>query len=210
MTEVSRMVSGADMAFVRDSAALVFVSDSDGVYKVEHERVWKPGEKPLRPSVVFAEAMAEVEAYEAESFCCDDHYLATVIEVTEECAVEHIRFPSTSEGIAEAFVRLRVLFGAGRVDLSRASDQLVDELKETTGRPTPGGGFVVSHKRRAGSHGDCARAFVSAIYSLELGGNAAFRSSAPMTGGKRRMQRTSRYPEHGDRPGYMSDLPPRR
>src|SRR6478609_4618938 len=202
----SRIVAGADFAFVRDSAALVFVSDTEGVYKVESERVWKPGLKPLRPSVVFAEAMADVQLFDAEAFCCDDHYLATVIEVTEECAVEHIRFPSSSDGIAEAFVRVRVLFGARRIDLSRASDQLVDELKETMGRPTPGGGYTISHKRKAGSHGDLARAFVSGIYALELGGLEALRQDAPLTGGARRMTRATRYPLPSDTPGYMHDL----
>jgi len=210
MTSESRIIAGADFAFIRDSAALVFVSCTDGVYRVERERAWKPGEKPLRPSVVFAEAMADVDEMGAESFCCDDHYLASVLEVTEECDVEHIRFPSASDAIAEAFVRVRVLFGARRIDLTLASDELVSELKETTGRPTPGGGFTISHPRKPGSHGDRARAFISAIYAHEFGGGVAFNSDAPMTGGARRIQRKSRHPLPGDAPGYMQDLPPRR
>jgi len=206
----SRMVAGADFAFVRDSAALVFVSDTNGVYRLEYERAWVPSGKPLKPSVVFAEAMLEVEEREAESFCCDDHYLASVIEVTEECSVEHVRFPSAQDEIAAAFVRVRVLLGADRIDLSLASDQLIDELKETHGKPTAGGGFSISHKRKPGSHGDRVRAFVSAIYSLESEGARAFAGDAPMTAGKRRLTRATRYPLPGDTPGYMHDLPPRR
>ncbi len=209
-----RVGSGADFAFIRDSAALVFVSqaplesgDSAHLYRVERERVWRPGEKPLRPSVVFREAMVEIESYGAESLCCDDHYLASVIEVTETHGVEHVRFPSDAHGISQAFVRVRVLFGAGAIDLTEASERLVSDLKETVARPLASGILSIDHKRRAGNHGDLARAFVSAIYALERSDAAGWRAEAGMTAGPRRMARAGRVGGKSS-DGKWRDLPP--
>lgn len=201
-----RVVVGGDFAFIRDSSALVFVSELHGRFRVERERVWKPGEKPLRPSIVFREAMREIEDMRAESLCCDTHYLATVYEITEDTDVEVVPFASSQDGIAHAHVRVRVLLGSGLVDLSRASQQLIDELKEVTGKPTSTGSIQIAHKRTAGSHGDLARSFVSGMYALELASNKAFTDGRAMSGGARRMQRKDRHPDTTD-PGYLTDLP---
>ena len=201
----ARTVVGGDFAFIRDSSALVFVSERAGLFRVEHERFWKPGENPLRPGLVFREAMHEIEAWRAEALCCDIHYLASVYEVTEDSDVEVVEFPSSSDGIAKAFIRARVMLGAGRIDLSRASPQLIAELKETTGKPTATG-FQISHKRKAGSHGDAARAFVSGMYALEIAGSEAWQHDRGFSAGARRMDRSLRHVNSSD-PGYLTDLP---
>jgi len=202
-----RTVAGADYAFIRDSAALVFTrGDPDGVFTVVHERVWKPGERPLRPSIVFKEAMHEIERWGAESHCSDSHYLATVLEVTEDEDVEHVEFPSDAAGIADAFVRVRVLLGAHRIDLSAASEQLVSELKETVGKPGRDGVVHIDHPRKASSHGDCARAFVASVYALERASDRGFLDGTTMTGRERRMARKNRHRDpYGEE--YMRDLP---
>lgn len=201
-----RVVAGADYAFIRDSAALVFTRDDGFVFKVVGERVWKPGERPLRPSVVFKEAMREIENQGAESHCSDSHYLATVLEVTEDEDIEHVEFPSDALGIADAFVRVRVLLGAHRIDLSAASPQLVSELKETVGRPGRDGVVHIDHPRKASSHGDCARAFVASMYALERASDRGFLEGTEMTGHQRRMPRKNRHGSpYGE--GYMRDLP---
>lgn len=210
-----RIIAGGDFAFVRDSAALAFVSqdefskgDSEFLYRLESERVWVPGEKPLRPSVVFREAMREIEVQGAESICCDDHYLASVVEVTETHDVEHIRFPSDATGIAEAFVRVRVLLGARAIDLSQASDQLIDELKDTMGKPGKDSVVHITHKRKPGSHGDICRAFVAGVYALERASSRGFGESDDMTGGRRRMARAGRHGEPSA-DGRLRMLPPK-
>lgn len=213
---VVRMMAGGDFAFVRDSAALVFVSqspwdsgDAEFFYSVARERVWTPGKTPLRPSVVFKEAMIEIAQFGAEALCCDDHYLASVIEVTETHDVEHVRFPSDAPGIAEAFVRVRVLLGAGAIDLSGASDRLIEELKDTTSKPLAGGVISIAHKRKNGSHGDVARAFVSGIYALERAAARGWSEPGGMTGGPRRMARSGRHGQ-SSADGKFRDLPPKR
>jgi hypothetical protein len=206
MTNARRIVAGGDFAFMRDSSAVVLVSELGGRFRLEHERVWKPGTTPLRPGVVFGEAMKALDQWKAESVCCDTHYIASVYEVTEDTDIQVVPFPSTQEGIARAFVRVRVLFGDGLIDLSLASDQLIQELKETTGRPTPSGNLQIGHKRAAGSHGDCARAFVAGMFALEASGGFTAALGAGMTGGARRMQRRDRHPDSTD-PHYLTDLP---
>ncbi len=209
-----RCVAGGDFAFVNDSAALVFTSqhpfgsgDSEFVYALESETIWKPGAKPLRPSVVFREAMVEIEAQGAESLCCDNHYWATVVEVTETHNVDLVPFPSDADAIAKAFVRVRVLLGARAIDLRNASDRLIDELKETMGKPLKSGVVSISHPRRGHAHGDLARAFVASIYALEKSATRGFGEEQEMTGGARRMARRGRHAPAAD--GLMRMLPPR-
>ena len=211
-----RLMFGADFAFMRDSTALVGVaelpfaeSDTGYIYRLESERVWRPTEKPLRPSLVFREAMTEIVQAEAEGFCSDDHYLASVLEVSETYDVEHVRFPSDVEGIGKAFVRVRVLLGAHAIDLRGASDDLVRELKETTGKPLASGMVSIQHARRGSSHGDRARALVSAIYALENTSARALDAGQGITGGPRRMARRERVGSHGA-DGKWRELPPRR
>lgn len=199
-----RVIAGGDFAFVRDSAAVVFVAELDGIFSVRYERVWVPTDKPLKPSLVFREAMQEIELHGAEGLCADDHYYATVAEVTEDCDVQHIRFPSDAEKISQAFVRVRVLFGMGAIDLTDASPQLVSELKEVTGKPLKSGVLSIQHPRRPGSHGDRARAFVAGMYALERADLVAFRSGSPMVTGPRRMS-SARHTVSAD--GRMRDLP---
>ncbi len=202
-----RIVAGADYAFIRDSAALVFTrQDDDGIFTVVRERRWQPSERPLRPSVVFREAMVEIEQWGAESHCSDSHYLATVLEVTEDNDIEHVEFPSDAAGIADAFVRVRVLLGAHRIDLSAASPQLVSELKETVGKPGRDGVVHIDHPRKASSHGDCARAFVCSVFALERSSDRGFFDGSQMTSKERRMPRNNRRP--GAYPSdYMRDTP---
>lgn len=210
-----RSVAGADFAFVRDSAALAFVSqlefasgDAAFLYRLERERVWVPGEKPLRPGVVFREAMVDIEQFGAEALCCDDHYLASVIEVTETHDVPHVRFPSDAEGISRAFVRVRVLLGARAIDLTEASDQLIAELKETMSKPLSSGLVSITHPRRGSSHGDRARAFVAGVYALETADSRALESEDGLTSGARRMARRGRASEQGA-DGRLRVLPPK-
>jgi hypothetical protein len=186
---------------------LVFTrADDDGIYTVVRERLWKPSENPLRPSIVFREAMREIEAQGAEAHCSDSHYLASVLEVTEDEDIEHVEFPGDAAGIARAFVRVRVLLGAHRIDLSAASEQLITELKQTVGKPGRDGCVHIDHPRRGSSHGDCARAFVSSIYALELASSQGFLDGSTMTGRERRMPRKNRHQSpYGE--GYMRDLP---
>lgn len=218
MTEeesLPRVVAGGDFAFISDSAALAFTSqhpfasgDAEFLYRLEFERVWKPGEKPLRPSVVFREAMVEIERRGAESLCCDSHYWASVVEVTETHDVELVEFPSQAEEIAQAFVRVRVLLGARAIDLSAASPELIEELKETMGKPLKSGVVSIIHPRHGHRHGDRARAFVSSIYALEKAATRGFGDQQEMTGGARRMQRKGRHAPAAD--GRMRMLPPKR
>ena len=189
---------------MRDSSALVFVSLIDGVYKVERERVWQPSAgEPLRPNVVLTETLLEVTERGAASLCADSHYWAAVLEILEGTGVEMTPFPSDQMRISEVFVRIRVLLGMGKVDLSLASERLLAELKATTGKPMAGGWMSIQHPRRGNSHGDCARAFAAAVFALELGGAQQLEQSSA---GQRRMQSARRYrgePER--RPGYLAE-----
>lgn len=198
-----RIVAGGDFAFIRDASALVFVSERQGLFRVEHERVWRPSEVPLRPNIVFSEAMSELDSMGVGVLCCDAHYLALVTEWADEEEVAVVNFPGSSDGIARAYIRVRVLLGANRIDLSLASQALITELKETVGKPLAGGGMSVTHPRRAGSHGDLARSLVSAIYSLEIEGDGARDDDRQFSGSRRRFVRDLDSTD----PAYMTDRP---
>lgn len=204
-----RVMAGADLAFVRDSAALVHVVEDLGIFAVDSERVWVPTGVPMRPSIVFRDIVRDVEQSGASGLCADDHYYASMLEVAEECDTPHVRFPSDPEKISQAFVRLRVLFGMGRVDLRNASPQLVQELKDTMGKPLKSGVLSITHIRKPGSHGDIARAFVCAMYAHERADVTAWESRESMSTGLRRML-GARQIAAVSADGRMRDLPPRR
>lgn len=172
--------AGADFAFSKDSSGIVVMSVVDGGYRLEFDKQWKVKGQPLRPTAVVAEAIAIADSCSAEGLACDTHYLELVREETEATGLELVSFPNTNIGIANAYTDVRVMLGRGEIDLSKASTTLIDELKETMGKPTLYG-ITIEHPRRNGSHGDLARAFVTAMWAVKNG-----ITGDSMTGGARR------------------------
>jgi hypothetical protein len=175
---VTRTAAGADYAFVKDSSATVVCDQhSDGRVSVRIGgcRQWRVTSEPLRPSAVISESLVFAEGLGAEQVVSDTHYVELVREEIEATSLELTSFVSSMGDIAKAYTDVRVMLGRGEIDLSDAPETLITELKETIGKVT-GGGLKIEHPRRNGSHGDLARAFVSAVWGLKQsvgGGDSA-------------------------------------
>jgi hypothetical protein len=197
------IASGADFAFSKDSSGLVCASLIDGCVRVDSDKQWKVTGEPLRPTAVISEAISLAEAYGSEGIACDTHYIELVREETEATGLELVSFPNTSEGIAQAYTDVRVMLGRGQIDLSRASGTLIDELKETMGKPTTHG-ITITHPRKNGSHGDLARAFITAVWCLKngisgdavIGGNRRCVGMGPSRGGESGRREWSDTPDY--------------
>jgi hypothetical protein len=161
-----RAAAGGDFAFRKDSSAVVTV-ESDGEFiKVTSDRAWKPGRLPLRPSVVFAEALSLAATNSCEAICCDLHYIESLREELEDSDIGLVEFPTDNEKISKVWVDIRVKLARGLIDLSLASKDLVAQLKEVSTKPLAGGGMSIVQKRNKNGHGDLASAFVCAVYNL--------------------------------------------
>lgn len=159
--------SGADFAFKRNSSALVVLDKNGGerlTLKAAEERV--PGDKPLRPSVTIADLVSVAMAHGCGGVACDLHYIESVREVTDAMQLALLSFPNDNDGITQAYVRARVLLSDGLIDLSAASDILIEQLKETTSKPTVTG-MTITNPIKEGRHGDVVSAFVCAVWAAE-------------------------------------------
>lgn len=164
-TVADRIVAGGDFAFRRDAAAEVTVGVYGEEYCVEEDLQLVPGEKPLVPSKTVSELAGAAKAIGADCLACDLHYIETVREVLDDIDLTLLEFPTQPEEIAKAYVRTRVLIGMGALSLANASPLLIDQLKNTTVKPTTGAGLSIENKRRLGSHGDLVSALVCAIWA---------------------------------------------
>jgi hypothetical protein len=160
-------MGGGDFAFKRNSSALV-VLDKNGrervTLKVCEERV--PGDKPLRPSVTIKDLIGIAAAHGCGGVACDLHYIESVREVTDDFTIALLDFPNDNEGIAQAYVRTRVLISDGLLDLSAAPELLIEQLKETTSKPTVTG-LAITNPIKEGRHGDLVSALVCAVWAAE-------------------------------------------
>ncbi len=198
-------VAGGDFAFRRNSSALVVgktgqtVADRMQVFGVMSDREWIPVESSLRPGDVITEAIEIAERARCDSLCCDLHYIETVREHLEESKLGLTEYPSHDTAIA--YVRVRVLLAQGRLDLSKASQKLITQLKQTTARPTANG-LEIKNPEIRGAHGDLVSALVCMVYQADQLG-----LDDDATGGNRRYGH-SEVPTDSDWVEYAEDWDP--
>jgi hypothetical protein len=194
--------AGGDFAFVRNSSALVCVlAGEDPVtrlvtIKVKLVQEWIPVESSLRPGKVLKEVIELAEGLSCTSLCCDKHYSEMVREKLEDTRLELMDFPSHEK--AEAYIFCRVLLSEGRLDLTRANEKLITQLKATLGQPMSDG-IKITNPEVRGAHGDLVDALVCAVYA-SMGGDM---SRGDMSGGDRRFDKLdysddSEWVEHSD------------
>ncbi len=183
--DVDRVVAGADFAFRRNSSAMVALDVmGDGKMRVASDEERRPGVRALVPSETITDLCGIARDFGAEGVACDLHYVETVREHTDELGIDLLEFPSQEQAIP--YVRLRVLLAQKKIGLANASDKLIKQLKECTGKPTQTG-ITISNKLAAdGSHGDILSALVCALWAVdqEVGAGRGMRS-----GGERRFAR---------------------
>lgn len=162
--------AGGDFAFRGDSSALLMVAmrgDMLHLFDGTEERPEKGA--PLKPSRTCAR-FAEVIARRCSYVTADRHHRESIEEHLEASGICYSPAPQLP---ADNYVRARQLLREGKVKVHVKNlspelvKRLVQQLRETQGRPTPGGGMSITHPRwQKGGHGDLADAFTLAIWQV--------------------------------------------
>jgi hypothetical protein len=161
------VAAGADLAFRRNSSALVIGDVSERGIRVLYDREWVPGERSLRPGEVLTDMVAALHEHGCETVCADLHYVETLREHLDVVDVELVEFPTTSHGKHAAYRRAQALLAHGKIALAGASTRLIEQLRQTRMRPTSTG-VQIDNPDVRGAHGDMVSAFVAAVLNLEL------------------------------------------
>lgn len=178
-----RTVAGGDFAFRRNSSALV-VLERFGIrvkYNTGAERV--PGARPLVPSTTITELAGLAVTAGADSIATDLHYIETIRETVDKLELPLLEFPTKSDDIEAAYVRTRVMLAEGMIDLRGADPMLLEQLKDTSQKPTMHG-LGIFNPTKDGAHGDWVSAFVCAMWALDQP-----MPERKMAGGQRRFAR---------------------
>lgn len=200
-TQGERM-GGGDFAFKRNSSALVVMDKNGGermTLRACEERV--PSDKPLRPSVTIKDLIGVAAAHGCGGVACDLHYIESVREVTDDLSIALLDFPNDNEGIAQAYVRTRILLSDGLIDLSGAPELLIEQLKETTSKPTVTG-MTITNPVKDGRHGDLVSALVCAVWASERTINLG---SDSFVGSRRFSRGADSDDSMADEPGQLGD-----
>jgi hypothetical protein len=162
--------AGGDFAFRSDSSALLMVAkrgEDLHIFDGTEERP-EPGQ-PLKPSRTVARFVEVIDG-RCEYVTADQHHRSSIEEHLAQYGLVYSPAPMTP---ADNYVRARQLLREGRVHVHTKGldpqlvQRLVQQLRETQGRPTPGGGMSIMHPRWAkGGHGDLADAFTLAIWQV--------------------------------------------
>jgi hypothetical protein len=162
--------AGGDFAFRGDSSALLMVAlrgDMLHIFDGTEER--PTPEMPLKPSTTVAR-FVEVIAGRCDYVTADQHHRSSIEEHLQERGLIYSPSPNAP---AENYVRARQLLREGKVRLHTKNlpeelvARLLQQLRETQGKPTAGGGMSIKHPRWAmGGHGDLADAFTLAIWQV--------------------------------------------
>lgn len=162
---------GFDPGFTRDASAGVIVRrepDSDTYTVVEvFERRPEKG-KPLVPSAVVAAFAEVVKRHGGDELTSDVHYVESIREHARTARIDLVTIPGGAAGKVGTYLAVRDIVHAGRLQIPKGQRRLLEQLRELTSRPTPGGGMTITSPRRRGSHGDIASALVCALWRCDV------------------------------------------
>ncbi len=160
--------AGGDFAFRSDSSALLLVAkrgEELHIFDGTEERP-EPG-APLKPSRTVTRFVQVING-RCKYVTADQHHRSSIEEHLQEHGLVFCPAPATP---ADNYVRTRQLLREGRVRVHSADlpkelvSRLLQQLRETQGRPTPGGGMSIKHPHWVkGGHGDLADAFTLALW----------------------------------------------
>ena len=167
---------GGDFAFTRNSSAFVAVRvypDEQEITRFEVvdllER--RPEGKPLKPSVVCAEAADFALTCGTDQIVADGYNREAVTEHLTNAGVNFVIAPAGNAGKNEVFGVVRTLLHEGLVTIStdigdgELTERLKRQLREVIARPLSGGGrSIESPLWGTGEHGDLVSAFVLAVW----------------------------------------------
>ena len=156
------LTSGADLGFVKNSAALAVAAKRGDVVWLASllERI--PSGGPLKPSETVRLFAAHSRTFSIRSVMADGHYRETLREHLADWDLDVLAAPSHVDAKADTYGALRELFTEGKIRIPRQGDvteRLVRQLSEVKARPTAGGHFTFQSPVWAdGAHGDLVSA----------------------------------------------------
>lgn len=158
---------GVDLAFRRDSTAIVVVQWDGAKYVTSYVEELVPGrDQPLKPSEVFERIRKVCDMYSCGFVIADGHYREALHEHLSQHRVSIVSAPDGVLGKEEAYVRARAVLHQGQATLP-PMDRFAWQLKTISARPTAGGHISIKAPRKAGSgHGDLVSAWVNALHYL--------------------------------------------
>jgi hypothetical protein len=153
-----------DFAFRRNASALVIVQQTPQFFWTALISERKPDGTPLKPSVVVGDFARDMKPYGADTLTADGHYRESIAEHLETSGIYLAPAPEGQSGVADMHQVARMLLHEGRAKIPR-HERLIAQLKAITAKPQPGGGLSFSSpESKDGSHGDIARAWVTAMW----------------------------------------------
>ena len=171
----SRVAAGGDLAFERDSSAIVLVArDAQGVELLEFDEVRPARGVPLAPRHVLRERFAPLmRKHGAAWLMADAHYRQSAIEHLMAEQMQLVDAPAGNQGKYDSYMHVRALLRGGQLRIPKSA-KLVSQLKAVTQTPLPQRGVKITSPRRAGSgHGDIVSALVLACWAVRLDAVAA-------------------------------------
>lgn len=158
----------ADLGFRSDaSAAVVLHVEPSGLVRfAEHVELRPEKGRPLSPEFVFSEIAGLAKRHSCTSVISDIHYVESLREDMRKAGLDVFLAPGGITGKLAAHTAARNAIHEGRVELPELK-RLVEQLSEVSARPTPGGQLQISARRKRGSHGDLASAFILALWGVE-------------------------------------------
>lgn len=156
---------GIDLAFRRDSSALVVVHRRGRELAIAETLELRPKfGRPLKPSEVIEQFAALARRHGAGWVACDGHYLETAREFFAAAGLSVVVGPEGARGKAESYVHLRNVLGEGRLSMPN-DPRLAAQLRAITSSPQSGGGLSITAPRNAQGHGDLVSALVLASWA---------------------------------------------
>jgi hypothetical protein len=164
--------AGADLAFVRDSSALVLVRRTGAIFSVVAIVEKRPTRvRKLKPSEVYAEFAEVLKDNGVSEVVIDIHEQSNTAEQLEKLGIHIRKAPGGEAGKILMYTRMRTLLQEGRLKLPSVP-RLVAQIKALVAKPISGGKMKIESPRRGGfsGHGDIVSALCCALWAAEKHG----------------------------------------
>lgn len=158
--------AGIDLAFQRDSSALVVTERQGGFVAVTDTVLQSPTlEKPLVPSEIMADFSVRAKRKGCHDMVADSHHWSSALEHATAHKMGLVAGPSVTGEREEAFLYVRNLLREGRLLLPPGDAPLLNQMKSVRARPKAGGGLDIDMPRKKGDgHADLVAALVNAVW----------------------------------------------
>lgn len=155
--------AGVDLAFRKDSSALVIGAAEGAHIRILSAHEWRPTlAEPLRPSKVLNEITLLCVSAGVETVCGDKHERDTAQEYVSAAGLGWLDTHHSNE---EPYMWLRLLLRERRITLPN-DERLRDQLIATRAQASDAGRLKITHVRNEG-HGDIVSALVACVWSLK-------------------------------------------